>query len=96
MVQDRSSATAMLAGSDGISITDHVLMLITDELRTANWMRSKDGAKNRNRPKPLSPLNKRGREVRYGHTDADPETAMRMLAKFGPRPPDAPDGDDSN
>lgn len=76
-------------GSDGISRTDHLLFLIVDLLALSNWMRSKDGQKNRNRPKPISPLaakNQRGTTTTYGKTDLSPEEAKALLALTGPRP----------
>lgn len=87
---DRSTVTAMLLGSDGTSVTDHMLMIIVDELRTANWMRSKDGAKNRNRPKPVSPLAK-GRDKKLGTATPAPQ-AVAMLARYGPAPRPVPVG----
>jgi len=43
-----------LHGTDALWTLDRQLLAAAvDELRTSNWMRSKDGAKNRNRPKPI-------------------------------------------
>lgn len=64
--------------------TDHLLALIHDQMAVANWQRTKDGAKGRNRPKPLSPLAQKG--ARYGKTDRDPEEVKAYLARFGPPP----------
>ncbi len=46
------------------------------------WMQSKDGAKGRNRPKPVSPL---AQPKRVGRTDRDPDDVKAMLARFGPQ-----------
>lgn len=35
------------------SLSDHLLALVVDELRVANWQRTEDGHKNRRKPKPL-------------------------------------------
>jgi hypothetical protein len=76
------SVTAQTSGGDGIDRTDHLLYLAVDELRASNWMRSKDGSKNRNRPKPLSPLAKKP-GLRTGRTDKSPAEVMAVLAKIG-------------
>lgn len=48
-------------------------------------MRSKDGAKGRNRPQPLSPLAQaRAKGIRTGRTDLPPEQVIAMLARYGP------------
>lgn len=54
-----------------------------DELRLANWQRTKDGAKNRNRPKPVSPLARRGRRI--GRTTRPAGEVAAMLRRYGPR-----------
>lgn len=61
-------------------------MLVVDDLHLANWLNSRDGQKNRNKPKPVSPYNQRSdtRTVRYGRTDATPEQAKAMLARYAP------------
>jgi hypothetical protein len=59
------------------------LALVLDELRTANWMRSKDGHHNRNRPKPVSPLAKKTGK-RYGHTDRSPAEVISLLERLAP------------
>jgi hypothetical protein len=51
----------------------------------ANWQRSKDGTKGRNKPKPISPLaTKPG--LRTGRTDRSPREVQNLLARFGPAP----------
>ena len=78
-------------------------MLVLDELRTANWMRSKDGAKGRNRPKPVSPL-KAPKVLRVdgvemseqiGRPAPSQEEVRAWLDSIGPQqqpvPPGAPD-----
>lgn len=74
-------------GSDGYSIVEHLLFLILDELRIQTWQRTKAGAKNRDRPKPTSPLAKKpGRTV--GGTDVPQEQVREWLAAIGPRDDD--------
>ncbi|MFP3990648.1 DUF5361 domain-containing protein [Streptomyces sp. E11-3] len=82
---DPSSITAQVAGGDGHARAEHLLYLLVDELRTANWQRSKDGQKGRNRPKPISPLAKKP-GVRTGRTDRDPADVMRLLNTVGAAP----------
>jgi hypothetical protein len=60
-----------------------LLALAVDELRVANWQRSKDGHHGRNRPKPISPMAQRGR--RWGRTDRSPVEVAAVLARYGPR-----------
>jgi hypothetical protein len=81
---DPTTLTAQAHGADGWSRLEHLLALAVDELRTANWMRSKDGAHNRNRPKPISPMSKRGGK-RYGKTDRPPHEVMALLERYGPK-----------
>ena len=49
------------------------------------WQKTKDGRKNRNRPKPISPLAQKAGN-RYGKTDRSPEEIKAYLARFGPPP----------
>lgn len=73
------------AGGDTWTLTDHLLALVHDQLAIANWQRSKDGSKGRNRPKPVSPLAKqRGGSIRHGRTDQSPEQVKALLATRGP------------
>lgn len=74
--------TARLLGGDGRTTLEHLQYLAVDELRTANWQRSKDGQKNRNKPKPISPLAKQP-GIRTGRTDRSPADVQRMLARYG-------------
>jgi hypothetical protein len=85
LLNDPSSVTAQVSGGDGHTREQHLQYLLLDELRTANWQRTKDGQKNRNRPKPASPLAKK-RGIRTGRTDQDPADVMRLLKKVGPAP----------
>lgn len=71
-----------LAGDDW-SRTDHLLALVHDQLALANWQRSRDGRRNQNRPKPLSPLSKPA-GTRYGKTDRSPEEVIAYLARLNP------------
>lgn len=85
LLADPRSITAQNAGGDGYTTADHLMFLVVDELRTANWQRTKDGAKGRNRPKPLSPLAKKpGKKI--GRTDRSPSEVAALLARYGPAP----------
>jgi hypothetical protein len=75
-----------VTGGDGRNASEHLLFLAVDELRTANWQRTKDGQKGRNRPKPISPLaTKPG--IRTGRTDRSPAEVQQLLARYGPARP---------
>jgi hypothetical protein len=86
MRQDPASVTAQVYGGDGHTRGEHLMFLMVDELRTANWQRSKDGAKGRNKPKPISPLAKKP-GLKTGHTDRDPSEVMHLLARVGAAKP---------
>lgn len=53
-----------------------------DSLRIANWQRSKDGMKGRNKPKPISPLAKSPKSKHYGKTDMSPSEMTEHLARW--------------
>lgn len=82
LLSDPESLLAQALGGDGWSRTDHLLALVVDELRVANWQRSKDGSKGRNRPTPISPL---GKKKPIGHTDRSPAEVQAYLARLNPR-----------
>ena len=71
-----------LSGDDW-SLDQHLLAIVADRLAVANWQRSKDGQKGTRRPKPISPLAKRG-GLRYGKTDRDPEDVKAFLRRLNP------------
>lgn len=75
------SHTAQALGADGWARDEHFLMLIIDTLREANWQRSKDGSKNRNRPKPVSPLAKRGKRIGNANGRSNTEV-LALLDKY--------------
>lgn len=78
--------TAQVLGGDGRTLAEHLLYLVVDEARTANWQRTKDGQKGRKRPKPISPLaTKPG--IRTGRTDRSPAEVQALLARYGPARP---------
>ncbi|WP_049566890.1 DUF5361 domain-containing protein [Streptomyces sp. SBT349] len=91
LLHDPHSATARAAGGDGYSRSEHLLFLVVDELRLATWLRTKDGAKGRNRPKRISPLAKpegtRHGSIPQGRTPAE---VRALLARHGPAPLPAP------
>jgi hypothetical protein len=82
---DPASVTARTAGGDGHTLAEHLHYLVVDELRTANWQRTKDGQKGRNKPDPLSPLKKKP-GLRTGRTDRDPADVMQLLKRVGAAP----------
>lgn len=85
--RDPHSAIARACGGDGYTLTEHLLFLALDELRLGNWLRTKDGAKGRNRPKRLSPLAK-PQGTRHGSVPAGrtPTEVRQLLARYGPAP----------
>lgn len=85
LLQTPGTCLYRAAGGDEWTLTDHLLALVHDQLAVANWQRSKDGAKGRNRPKPLSPLRKPA-GARYGKTDKSPDEVKALLARYGPAP----------
>ena len=81
---DPTSRLSTALGGDGISKSDHVLMLLNDHLAAANWQRG--GGKKKDKPDPLSPLAKRsGGKRRFGQTDLPPEEAIALLRAANPR-----------
>jgi hypothetical protein len=71
-----------LAGDDW-SLDQHLMALAVDALRIANWQRSKDGQKGTRKPKPISPLARRGgRNEQYGKTTADPDEVKAYLGRL--------------
>ncbi|MFE5021397.1 DUF5361 domain-containing protein [Streptomyces sp. NPDC056690] len=85
LLADPRSLLARARGSDGYTTTDHLLMLVLDELRVHTWQRTKDGSKGRNRPKPVSPLAHRP-GARTGRTTRRPAEVRALLARHAPQP----------
>lgn len=84
LLADPGTLTARAAGGDGYTLTEHLLMLVLDELRTANWQRSKHGQRGTNRPTRVSPLAKSS-GARFGGTSRPPEQVAAYLASIGPQ-----------
>lgn len=82
---DATSASAKNAGSDGWSRSEHLLALVVDELRIANWQRTKDGSKGRKKPKPISPLSAGEGTLKYGKTDKSPEEVIAYFDRIHKR-----------
>lgn len=80
---DPASVTAQVLGADGHTRADHLLFLAVDELRHANWQRTKDGQKGRRKPKPISPLAKKP-GLRTGRTNKAPAQVQQLLKTVGP------------
>lgn len=85
LAADRTSLLARHLGGDGYTLSEHLLMLVVDELRLANWQRSKDGSKGRRKPKPISPLAQKDTSTSYGDTEGrDPAEVAALLDRYGP------------
>ena len=69
-----------LSGDDW-TLDQHLLAIAADRLAVANWQRSKDGQKGTRRPKPISPLARKG-GLRYGKTERDPDEVKAVLARY--------------
>lgn len=61
--------------------------MVVDELRIANWQRTKEGRKGTNSPKRISPLAKKPGK-RYGRTNKSPTEVIAVLARLRPRQPE--------
>jgi hypothetical protein len=85
LLHDPTSQTAREAGGDGHSLTEHLLFLIVDELRLANWLSSKDGQDNRNRPDPISPLAPPRARLGLVPDGVTQEQVLDLLAGLGPQ-----------
>lgn len=85
LLGDPTSQVARAAGSDGYSLTEHLLFLIVDELRLANWLSSEDGSKNRNRPDRLSPLAERKPRLGVVPDGVTQDQVLALLASLGPQ-----------
>ncbi|MFC4335216.1 DUF5361 domain-containing protein [Salininema proteolyticum] len=81
----------MTAGGDGWNLTERLLALAVDELRIANWQRSKHGAKGTNQPKRIAPwAQKPGKK--YGDAAGrSPEEVEAILAHMRPHRPSKPE-----
>ncbi|MBB4935645.1 hypothetical protein F4561_006554 [Lipingzhangella halophila] len=85
LAHEPHSQTAREHGGDGHTLTEHLLYMVLDELRIANWQRSKDGQKNRRKPKRVSPL-AQSESKQYGDTsDRDPSEVAALLDRYGPK-----------
>ena len=81
---DPTSQVSKASGGDGLSTSEHALLLIHDQLATANWQRG--GGKKAKRPEPISPLISNGKKKsRFGRTDLSPEEAVSALKANNPR-----------
>ena len=69
-------------GGDDWSLDQHLMAIVADRLAVANWQRSKAGQKGTNRPKPISPLARKGRGFKYGATDRSEAEVKEYLARL--------------
>lgn len=67
-------------------LSDHLLAVVADAVIQGNWMQSRDGQKNRNRPKPIQ---RPGIEAskKFGGK-AEPVAAIRDWLGWGPTTPE--------
>jgi uncharacterized protein DUF5361 len=63
-------------------LDQHLMAIVADRLAVANWQRSKDGQKGTRRPKPISPLARKGRSSTYGKTSASSAEVQRYLKRL--------------
>jgi hypothetical protein len=86
LTADPTSEFAKAFGSDGYSLDQHLLFMVLDELRIANWLHSRDGEHNRNRPERVSPLAQRIESIGHIPEGRTVEDVKALLARFGPQP----------
>ena len=86
--REPTSQLARHLGSDGYSLTEHLLFLIIDELRLANWLQSKDGQRNRNRPERISPLAPSQPKLGSVPDGVTQDQVLALLATLAPQPED--------
>lgn len=77
------SMTYRALADDTWTLDQHLLAMVVDQLAVANWQRSKDGSRGRNRPKPISPLAK-NRGTRHGKTTRSPDEVIAHLRRLNP------------
>jgi hypothetical protein len=62
-----SATTRAIQGEDAAwSLADHLMAAAVDALNIANWQRSEDGSKGRNRPRPIPRPGVHDGTTRYG------------------------------
>lgn len=83
MLSDPQSLVARQVGGDGWTLAEHLLAEAVDGIRMGNWLKSKDGQKGTNRPKPISPWAKKAGKV-WGKTDKSPAEVVAILKTMGP------------
>jgi hypothetical protein len=59
--------------------------MVLDELRLANWLNSKDGQRNRNRPTPTSPLAPPPARIGRVPDHVTQDQVLELLASLGPQ-----------
>lgn len=68
----------------GWTLTNHLLAMIADALRWLQWAKTKDGAKGRNRPEPITRPGVKGRKKRsHPKVKGLPLSRMRALLNRG-------------
>jgi hypothetical protein len=71
------------------SLSEHLLAVVADATIFGNWMRSKDGRRNRNRPKPIARPGQDTGEKTYGDGALDIGEMREWLGwNVEPSPPD--------
>lgn len=69
---------------DDWSLNDHLLALILDVLRIANWQRTDDGQRGRRQPDPVSPITQRAQRIGRTGGRSNEEIAA-FLESIGPQ-----------
>ena len=77
---------AAWAGGD---VSAHLLAVIADGVAAGNWMQSKDGQKNRNRPKPIPRPGLEPENKKYGGK-AESMDSIREWLGWEPKPAGKP------
>ena len=77
---------ASWAGGD---VSAHLLAVIADGITAGNWMQSKDGQKNRNRPKPIPRPGLEPSDKKYGGK-AESMDSIRDWLGWDTPPPETP------
>lgn len=60
-------------------LSEHLLAMVADAVIAGNWMQSKDGQKNRNRPKPIQRPGVKPEHKKFGGTAEDIESIREWL-----------------
>jgi len=62
-----------------VGLSEHLLAVVADAVIAGNWMQSKDGQKNRNRPKPIPRPGVKPESKKFGGQAEDIDTIRAWL-----------------